>query len=91
MKEAEKAAAEYAFKIKSAFHSPSKLPRLNDEIFDAFLAGASHHESAVMKLLERAAGLVGNPGTNISSSTDIAAENWQKDYEEFMNTKPLLP
>lgn len=34
-------------------------------------------------LLERAAILVGNPGTNISSSTDLACESWHKDYEEF--------
>lgn len=36
-----------------------------------------------LKLLERAKDLVGNPGTNISASTDIACENWQKDYEEW--------
>lgn len=39
-------------------------------------------------LLDRAANLVGNPGTNISSSTDIAAENWQKDYEAFKKLNP---
>lgn len=31
-------------------------------------------------LLERAASLVGNPGTNISGSTDLACQQWQKDY-----------
>jgi len=35
------------------------------------------------QLLERASSLVGNPGCNISSSTDLACENWQKDYQLF--------
>jgi hypothetical protein len=39
-------------------------------------------------LLERAAGLVGNPGTNISSSCDIACDNWQKAYEAFATPPP---
>lgn len=38
----------------------------------------------MIELLERASGLVGNPGTNISSSCDIAVENWQKDYDIFI-------
>lgn len=37
----------------------------------------------MINLLERAKALVGNPGTNISASTDIACENWQKDYEDW--------
>lgn len=37
----------------------------------------------MIKLLERAATLVGNPGTNISSSTDFACESWHKDYQEW--------
>ena len=41
-------------------------------------------EKALYSLLERASGLVGNPGTNISASTDIACESWQKDYEAFV-------
>lgn len=36
-------------------------------------------------LLERASWLVGNPGTNISSSIDIACENWQNDYKQLLN------
>ncbi len=44
-----------------------------------------------MKLLERASWLVGNPGTNISSGTDLACESWQKDYEEFINPKTQQP
>ena len=35
------------------------------------------------KLLERAATLVGNPATNISSSTDIACQQWHDDYERW--------
>ena len=39
----------------------------------------------VESLLDRAAMLVGNPGTNISGSCDVACENWQKEYEEHLN------
>ena len=41
-----------------------------------------------LELLDRASGLVGNPGTNISSSTDIACDNWQKAYDAFVTPKP---
>jgi len=37
----------------------------------------------MITLLDRAEMLVGNPGTNISSSTDLACESWQKDYLDF--------
>lgn len=37
----------------------------------------------IINLLERAKGLVGNPGTNISVSTDIACDIWQSDYEDW--------
>ena len=43
--------------------------------------------SDASKLLARASGLVGNPGTGISSSTDIAADNWQKDYDKYCDHK----
>lgn len=38
-------------------------------------------------LLERAASLIGNPGTNISGSTDLACDEWQKDYERWRNKR----
>ena len=38
-------------------------------------------------LLERAASLVGNPGTNISGSTDFACAEWQKDYKRWRNER----
>ncbi|WP_346236734.1 hypothetical protein ABDK00_014115 [Niabella insulamsoli] len=38
----------------------------------------------LLNLLERASGLVGNPGVNISSSTDIACDKWQEDYEAYI-------
>lgn len=44
-------------------------------------------EHSWIELLERASWLVGNPGTNISGSTDLACENWQKDYEKFKANK----
>lgn len=34
-------------------------------------------------LLDKASTLVGNPGVNISSSTDIACDNWQDEYEQL--------
>lgn len=37
----------------------------------------------IINLLERAKGLVGNPGTNISASSDIACDIWQSDYEDW--------
>lgn len=37
-------------------------------------------------MLLKASYLVGNPATGISSSTDIAAENWQKEYEQLNKT-----
>lgn len=37
-----------------------------------------------LKLLERAKCLVGNPGTNISSSTDFACIDWQNDYDKWV-------
>lgn len=40
-----------------------------------------------VSLLERAASLVGNPGTNISGSTDMACNEWQKDYERWRNER----
>ena len=40
-----------------------------------------------VSLLERAAALVGNPATNISGSTDLACEEWQKDYERWCNER----
>ena len=39
----------------------------------------------VLDLLERASLLVGNPGCGISSSTDIACDNWQKSYNELVS------
>ena len=40
-----------------------------------------------VSLLERAASLVGNPCTNISCSTDIACDEWHKDYERWRNER----
>lgn len=37
------------------------------------------------ELLQRAAGLVGNPRTHISASADIACEKWQEDYQFYLD------
>lgn len=44
---------------------------------------AEEEYQRMIKLLERAETLVGNPATNISSSIDLACESWQKDYKEW--------
>lgn len=36
-----------------------------------------------VSLLEEAATLVGNPGTNISGSCDVACMEWQEKYERW--------
>jgi len=38
------------------------------------------------RLLQRASMLIGNPGTNISASTDIACDNWHKDYDNWLKS-----
>jgi len=48
----------------------------------------AHEKERALELLERASYLVGNPGTGISSSTDWACEDWQKEYEDFLSTLP---
>lgn len=40
-----------------------------------------------VSLLEEAANLVGNPGTNISGSCDIACMEWQEKYERWRNER----
>lgn len=40
------------------------------------------------ELLERASYLIGNPGANISGSTDCACDEWQRDYKSFLSTLP---
>ena len=37
-----------------------------------------------LSLLDMASSLVGNPGTNISSSTDLACDSWQEKYKKFI-------
>lgn len=48
-----------------------------------FASRKEKSKEEVFKLLERARGLVGNPRTNFSASTDIACENWNKDYDAW--------
>lgn len=42
---------------------------------------------ASVSLLEEAANLVGNPGTNISGSCDIACMEWREKYERWRNER----
>lgn len=62
--------------------------QLNQEYNDSLnkrALNAPIYKEAI-SLLEKASMLVGNPGTNISGSTDIACDNWQKEWEKFKNT-----
>lgn len=61
-------------------------PSAATEIEKYFLKTCNLPQVSV-SLLERAASLVGNPATNISSSTDIACDEWQKDYERWSNER----
>jgi hypothetical protein len=47
----------------------------------------SERMKKVESLLNMAAGLVGNPCTNISSSCDIACDDWQGEYNEYLKSK----
>lgn len=40
-----------------------------------------------VSLLEEAATLVGNPGTNISGSCDVACMEWQEKHERWRNER----
>ena len=39
----------------------------------------------MIMLLKKAKNLVGHPATNISASIDLACENWQKDYHDWLS------
>lgn len=43
----------------------------------------------LVELLKEAATLVGHPGTNISSSTDIACDNWKNKYSDLITKQNL--
>jgi hypothetical protein len=60
------------------------IPARPDADYDLLVGELVKRMQDAAKLLESAAGLVGNPGTNISSSTDIACDNWHKEYEAFV-------
>jgi len=58
---------------KYAIKLEAKIEELQNKICD------------IPKLLLRASTLVGNPCTNISSSTDFACDLWQEDYKKLLN------
>ena len=43
----------------------------------------------LVELLKEAATLVGHPGTNISSSTDISFDNWKNKYSDLITKQNL--
>lgn len=54
-----------------------------EHFLDGILTEYRRQTETSSALLERASMLVGNPGTNISASTDIACDNWHKEYERW--------
>ena len=54
-----------------------------DDTIDCLVKFAESEQQQMIKLLDRAEMLVGNPATNISSSTDLACKSWQEDYLEW--------
>jgi hypothetical protein len=60
------------------------IPARPDDDYDLLIGELILRVNEQRELIERAHWLVGNPATNISSSTDIACDNWQKDYEAFV-------
>lgn len=79
--------------------SPTETYSLEEAIRKAFDGFATLHAQKIADkmvseklndiefLLVRASGLVGNPGTNISGSCDVACNNWQRDYEEYLKSR----
>jgi hypothetical protein len=55
--------------------------------YDARTAERFRPAKEILDLLERASWLVGNAGTNISGSTDLACTKWQEDYKAIAKAK----
>lgn len=51
---------------------------------DVVISELANRYKEALALLEKASGLVGNPATGISSSTDLAADNWQEEHSKFV-------
>lgn len=67
----------------------SEIKMIWNDLSDAIsLIESTPHSSEGMaealRLLDTASNLVGNPGTNISSSTDLACDSWQEKYKKFL-------
>lgn len=56
---------------------------------EAFVLSESIFEK-MNALIEKASRLIGNPGANVSASTDIACDNWQKEYEYFKSLQLII-
>lgn len=60
------------------------------EEYAAIVSAEKDKEIAELRrLIEKASWLVGNPGCNISSSTDLACDSWQKEWEQFKSSNNL--
>ena len=63
-----------------------RIAKLKQLYFDESPASTPSGEgmAEALRLLDTASNLVGNPGTNISSSTDLACDSWQEKYKKFL-------
>ena len=61
-----------------------KLNAIARKFYEKPSEGASEGMAEALRLLDTASNLVGNPGTNISSSTDFACDSWQEKYKQFL-------
>ena len=63
-----------------------RIAKLKQLYFDESPASTPSGEgmAEALRLLDTASNLVGNPGTNISSSTDLACDSWQEKYKKFI-------
>lgn len=79
------------FECLSAFNDEND--NVAQTLFDVYpdemlaIAKLLKNKSEAEVLLEEAGTLVGNPGTNISGSCDVACMEWQEKYEKFKSLK----
>ena len=69
---------------KNPYSKNCNNQHLWSEGYRAACSDFKEKHSKMINLLERATILVGHPCTNISSGTDIACDEWQKDCASFL-------
>lgn len=72
--------------LSKELHEEKTIRWLKNKIEDLTAENEQYERdyNKVLELLKKASNLVGNPCTNISSSTDTACDNWQEDYKKLI-------